>query len=135
MITCNLVPFAFLQPSNECSTAQDVCFSDHKSKFDGSIKVSKVSQFMSSFIHSFIRSFVHSFIHSFVRSFIHSFNQRYSFMVWSIFKRSQLACVKCASDEVSAVLGSCTAGGAYVPVRKLGSFTKKRTARWENGRI
>ena len=123
MITCNLVPFAFLQPSNECSTAQDVCFSDHKSKFDGSIKVSKVSQFMSSFIHSF------------VRSFIHSFNQRYSFMVWSIFKRSQLACVKCASDEVSAVLGSCTAGGAYVPVRKLGSFTKKRTARWENGRI
>ena len=69
MITCNLVPFAFLQPSNECSTAQDVCFSDHKSKFDGSIKVSKVSQFMSSFIHSFVRSFIHPFIQS--KIFIH----------------------------------------------------------------
>ena len=125
VITCNLVPFAFLQPSNECSTSQDVCLSDHKSKFDGSIKLSKVSQFMSSFIRSFFRSFV--------LSFIHSFNQRYSsFGPW---KRSRLACVKCASDEVSAVLGSCTAGGAYVPVRKLGSFTKKWTARWENGRI
>ena len=126
MITCNLVPFAFLQPSNECSTAQDVCFSDHKSKFDGSIKVSKVSQFMSSFIHSFIRSFVHSSIHSIkdIHSWCGPFLNGHSLRVSNV---PLTRCLRFWAPVLLVVHMSPSGSSEVSP--------KKRTARWENGRI